>query len=175
MNPIVSELKERLRQQRDLLNELQSTRLHRALSWLAAAEQQQDDADLRFICGWISFSACCFVEEDYSAPLEQQQAFRRFVEQLVALDTDEKIYHCLWHQFSGPVRALIKNPYVFAPFWLSQRAGNDDWKPQFDLSSVAAERIESQESRRITGHCSGSLIGAAQSGCAWRCDLSEPG
>lgn len=138
MSLIVSELKERLRQQRDLLNELQSTRLHRALSWMAAAEQQQDDADLRFICGWISFSACCFVEEDYSAPLGQQQAFRRFVEQLVALDTDEKIYHCLWHQFSGPVRALIKNPYVFAPFWLSQRAGNDDWKPLFDLSSVAA-------------------------------------
>ena len=138
MSGDIAGLKERLRDQRDLLNELQSTRLHRALSWLSAAQQQHDDADLRFILSWISFSACCAVGDDGTQPLEEQQAFRQFIEQLVALDHDEKIYHCLWHQFSGPVRALIKNPYVFAPFWQSQRAGNDDWKPQFDLSSVAA-------------------------------------
>ncbi|WP_430462078.1 hypothetical protein ACQUQU_04630 [Thalassolituus sp. LLYu03] len=134
----VSALKERLREQRDLLNELQSTRLHRALSWLAAAEQQAEDDDLRFILGWISFNACCVVEDDPQAALEEQQAFRQLIEQLVRLDTDERIYHCLWHQFSGPVRALIKNPYVFAPFWRSQRLNNDDWRQLFDLSSVAA-------------------------------------
>lgn len=134
----IAGLKERLRDQRDLLNELQSTRLHRALSWLAAAQQQNNDADLRFILSWISFSACCVVGDDGTQPLEEQQAFRQFIEQLVELDHDEKIYHCLWHQFSGPVRALIKNPYVFAPFWQSQRLQNDDWKQAFDLSSVAA-------------------------------------
>ena len=51
---------------------------------------------------------------------------------------DNKIYHCLWHQYSGPVKALLKNPFVFAPFWVSQRAGNDDWRKAFDESSVAA-------------------------------------
>lgn len=131
-------LKQRLREQRDLLNGLQSARLHRALSWLSAAEQHQQDADLRFICGWISVSACCVVEEDGNSPLQEQQAFQRFIQQLVVLDQDERIYDCLWHQFSGPVRALIKNPYVFAPFWQSQRQGDDQWRAAFDLSSVAA-------------------------------------
>ncbi|MAD46850.1 MAG: hypothetical protein CMI02_07800 [Oceanospirillaceae bacterium] len=133
-----NELKQRLREQRDLLNELQSTRLHRALSWLNAAYQHEADADLKFICGWISFSACCYVEEEGNSPLEEQLAFQRFIQQLVSLDHQERIYDCLWHQFSGPVRALIKNPYVFAPFWESQRRDNDCWKTAFDQSSVAA-------------------------------------
>jgi len=134
----VNDLKQRLRDQRDLLNELQSTRLHRALSWLLAAEQHQKDDDLRFICSWISFSACCYVEESGDFPLEEQQPFQQFIQQLVALDKNERIYDCLWHQFSGPVKALIKNPYVFSPFWESQRRGNDYWKAAFDQSSVAA-------------------------------------
>jgi len=130
-------LKERLRAQRDLLNELHSTRLHRALSWLQAAQAQQDDDDLRFISGWIAFSACCSVDAG-GQPLEDQQAVQRFVQQLVNFDQYKKIYHCLWRQYSGPVKALLKNPYVFAPFWVSQRAGHDDWRIAFDESSVAA-------------------------------------
>lgn len=130
-------LKERLRAQRDLLNELHSTRLHRALSWLQAAQAQQDDDDLRFISGWIAFSACCSVDVG-GQPLEDQHAVQRFVQQLVSFDQHNKIYHCLWHQYSGPVKALLKNPFVFAPFWVSQRAGNDDWRKAFDESSVAA-------------------------------------
>lgn len=129
-------LKARLRAQRDLLNELHSTRLHRALSWLQAAEAQQDD-DLRFISGWIAFSACCSVDAG-GQPLEDQHAVKRFVQQLVNFDQHKKIYHCLWHQYSGPVKALLKNPFVFAPFWISQREGHDDWRKIFDASSVAA-------------------------------------
>lgn len=135
---MIEELKNRLRDQRDLLNELQSTRLHRALSWMAAAEGHHDDADLRFICSWISFSACYLADDEQVRALADQQGFQRLIQQLVDLDQQERIYHCLWHQFSGPVRALIKNPYVFAPFWVSQRLQNDDWKQQFDQSSVAA-------------------------------------
>jgi hypothetical protein len=78
-------LKERLRAQRDLLNELHSTRLHRALSWLQAAQAQQDDDDLRFISGWIAFSACCSVDVG-GQPLEDQHAVQRFVQQLVSFD-----------------------------------------------------------------------------------------
>jgi hypothetical protein len=44
----------------------------------------------------------------------------------------------LWHEYSGPVKALIKNPYVYAPFWAAQRGQCDDWKIQFERSSVEA-------------------------------------
>ena len=141
-------LKQRLRHQRDLFNELHSTRLHRALSWLQAAEKQTLDADMQFISAWISFAACSVsatgsvtsvtTATDDPASLADQAVFRQFIRQLVAHDQDQKIYHCLWHQYSGPVKALIKNPYVYAPFWQSLREGNDDWKAMFDRSSVDA-------------------------------------
>lgn len=134
-------LKQRLRDQRDLFNQLHSTRLHRALSWLQAAENQADDKDMQFISAWISFSACSFSSanaSDGAHSLAEQQDFQRFIQQLVELDKQQKIYHCLWHQYSGPVKALIKNPYVFAPFWQSLRDNNEDWHAKFDRSSVDA-------------------------------------
>ncbi|KZZ41928.1 MAG: hypothetical protein MK185_07920 [Saccharospirillaceae bacterium] len=134
-------LKQRLRDQRDLFNQLHSTRLHRALSWLQAAENQSDDKDMQFISAWISFSACSFSSADTSGSaysLAEQKDFQHFIQQLVELDKQQKIYHCLWHQYSGPVKALIKNPYVFAPFWQSLRENNEDWNAKFDRSSVDA-------------------------------------
>ena len=135
-------LKQRLRDQRDLFNQLHSTRLHRALSWMQAAENQAGDKDMQFISAWISFSACSFsgglTAEADSISLAEQADFQRFIQQLVELDKEQKIYHCLWHQYSGPVKALIKNPYVFAPFWQSLRNGDDNWKGLFDRSSVDA-------------------------------------
>lgn len=132
-------LKQRLREQGNGFDQRHSTRLHRALSWLQAAEHQADDADMQFISAWISFSACRVAADD-SGSLAEQADFVHFVEQLVALDHDEKIYHCLWHQYSGPVKALIKNPYVFAPFWqaLREEQGDSQWQLLFNRSSVDA-------------------------------------
>lgn len=96
-------------------NQQHSTRLHRALSWLKAASEQMDNdnTDQAFINLWISFSACFYIDGD--APVES------FIEKIVALDKQQKIYECLWHQYSGSVKALIKNPYVFDGFWQAQR------------------------------------------------------
>lgn len=139
----VENLKQRLRQQRDLFNQRHSTRLHRALSWLQAAQQQEGDSDMQFISAWISFSACS-VAGDEGGSLAEQLPFRNFIQQLIERDHNQKIYQCLWHQYSGPVKALIKNPYVFLPFWQalrrSEEAGgvDDSWRELFDRSSVDA-------------------------------------
>lgn len=143
------ELKEQLRAQRDLFNQQHSTRLHRSISWLKAAAEQieSNNEDQAFINLWISFSACFYVEgESPIAP---------FIEKLTALDTEKRIYDCLWHEYSGPVKALIKNPYVFAPFWQRQRAmaeqkvgdsaAEDEWRKAFDQSSVEALNCLSRE------------------------------
>jgi hypothetical protein len=53
---------------------------------------------------------------------------------LVKLDTEKRFYSLLWNQFSGPVRLLINNQYVFKPFWDFQRGEIKDWKKQFDQS-----------------------------------------
>ena len=84
------ELKQQLRDQRDLFNQDHNTRLHRALSWLKAAAEQleADNQDQAFINLWISFSACFYVEG--------QTPVHGFLQQLVEMDKDKAIYDCLW-------------------------------------------------------------------------------
>lgn len=137
-------LKQVLRSRKDDFSQVHSTRMHRSLSWLKAAAEQiaDDNLDQAFINLWISFSACFYIEgEEPIAP---------FIEKIVILDEHQKIYDCLWHEYSGSVKALIKNPYVFAEFWQAQRAqlqqkangqvgmGEAAWRRSFDQSSVEA-------------------------------------
>lgn len=132
-------LKQQLDQQRDLFNQQHSTRLHRALSWLKAADEQVANDDLRFITLWISFSACFAVSTGADESLQDEERFKLFITKLVDQDKQKKIYESLWHQYSGPVKALIKNPYVFLPFWQAQRSNDkESWQMDFDRSSVAA-------------------------------------
>lgn len=138
------ELKTRLRAQRDNFTQIHSTRLHRSLSWLKAAGEQleNDNIDQAFINLWISFSACFYIEG--------QEPISPFIEKLVALDDQQRIYACLWNEYSSSVKALIKNPYVFSGFWDAQRMrgelkegdqdsnGTETWQSDFDQSSVDA-------------------------------------
>ena len=135
------ELKQKLRLNRDAFPAVHSTRLHRSLSWLKAADEQmqRENLDQAFINFWISFSACFYIEgEEPIAP---------FIEKLVARDEQQLIYGCLWHEYSSSVKALLKNPYVFAEFWQSQRLNGEQrgaaeaseaWRLSFDQSSVEA-------------------------------------
>lgn len=145
----VERLKQDLRSRRAELSQVHSTRLHRSLSWLKAAGEQLEskNIDQAFINLWISFSACFYIEgEEPIAP---------FIEKLVSFDDKQRIYTCLWNEYSQSVKALIKNPYVFAEFWKAQRLMseqlNDDglaggssddidaaWRASFNQSSVEA-------------------------------------
>jgi hypothetical protein len=127
-------LQNRLRDQRDLFHEEHSTRLHRAISWWRAALEQDGNPDLQFITAWVSLNACCLTSEN----LSEEMDFLPLIQRVVALDKEQAIYNMLWHEYSGPVKALIKNPYVYAPFWAAQRGQCDDWKTQFERSSVEA-------------------------------------
>lgn len=140
-------LKNLLRSHKDDFSQVHSTRMHRSLSWLKAATVQLegDNLDQAFINLWISFSACFYIEGE--------QPIAPFIEKVVALDEKHKIYDCLWHEYSGSVKSLIKNPFVFAEFWQAQRTHlqkkvDDDqfddskieasWRPSFEQSSVEA-------------------------------------
>lgn len=140
LSTIQQTLKTTLREKRDHMSQAHATRLHRALSWLACAAKQEDDADLQFISLWVSFNACYAVDEGGSESLAERFAFQRFVEKITQLDTNKKIYGCLWQTYSGPVKALIKNPYVYHGYWAAKRLDvkNDEWAKGFDQSSVAA-------------------------------------
>lgn len=133
-------LKARHRQEREQQHPNLSLRLHRALSWLNRAEQC-DDEDGRFIFLWVAFNAAYATEIDETHRLSEQGAFRTFLEKLCAMDRDKHVDGLVWKEFSGSIRLLLDNPYVFQSFW-DHRSGKIDestWQARFASGKKAAQ------------------------------------
>ena len=112
-------LKAKLTARGDAIAEPMRVRIHRAISWLARVEREADDPDTRFVFLWIAFNAAyakAFGFEDSS-----REQVRAFFEQLVTVDAEKWLASLMLTQFSGPVRALVANRYVFEPFWRALR------------------------------------------------------
>jgi len=85
-------------------------RVHRALSWMArAGDVAEADPDAAFIFYWISFNAAYARDLELDASGQARDDFARFFGQLVALDTDKRIFKAIWTQFPGPIRLLLTN------------------------------------------------------------------
>ena len=110
--------------------------VHRALSWLHRAELAGDDYDAAFIFYWIAYNATYADDCAEAAASSERGIFDDYFAKLLALDTSEEIYHAIWHRFSGPIRQLLANRYVFQPFWNHQNqvAGCENWEERFEAS-----------------------------------------
>ena len=133
-----AELKTRLKAAMERHDEHSRIRLHRALSWLARAEQEAEDPDARFIFLWIAFNAAYARQFGNETPEREQLG--RFLAELVRFDSGERLKAAVFGQFSGPIRVLIDNPYVFQPFWnaLRDHDSSEAWKTQFEAAKRAA-------------------------------------
>ena len=60
--------------------------------------------------------------------LNERDRFAGFIDKLISQDTDSRIYNLLWNTYSGAVRMLIENKYVYGPFWDAQRGLNKNWE-----------------------------------------------
>ena len=138
-----AQLKAGLQAIRDSIDNNHAVRLHRAISWLRCADECADNRDLQFISLWIAFNSCYCADDHGEQSLAEREVFQIFVRKLVRHDAEKEIYHCLWQQFPGPVRALIKNPFLFHPFWRVHSEGGDEsaWRGRFTRSSDAANRF----------------------------------
>lgn len=133
-------LKTRHRQERDGHHPNLTLRVHRALSWLNRAEQA-DDADGRFIFLWIAFNSAYATDIDDQYRLSEQETFKAFLEKLCALDTSNSIEKLVWSEFSGSIRALLDNPYVFQSFWDHQngKISEEQWEARFASGRRSAQ------------------------------------
>lgn len=141
MQPLdAASLKDQHRRVRDGQSQNDSTRLHRAISWLARAEQCGDDLDACFIFHWVALNAA-YARLFHDGDTERRR-IRAFIDTLVALDRDNTLYKALFGQFTGPIRTLIENRFVFEPFWAAMRDhdSSDRWKEEFKRSQRGALR-----------------------------------
>lgn len=131
----VAEFKQQLHAQRDQMPESHATRLHRACSWWRAAVEHEEQLDIQFMSLSIALRSCCL---NASNAADSTPDLLPLIRNLVELDNEKRIYHLLWHKYSGPVKALIKNQFIFQPFWDAMRGADLDWEAEFAQHSVAA-------------------------------------
>ena len=135
-----SVLKQRHRLVRDGHPTNLTLRIHRALSWLHRAEQSED-MDGKFIFLWIAFNAAYAQELDDSDRTSDKVTFTAFLQKLCDLDTSKRIDDLIWKEFSGSIRTLLDNPYVFHLFWEFQRGriGENEWRDRFASAKKSAQ------------------------------------
>ena len=146
-------LKEKQRALRAGFPETMGLRVHRSISWIGRAEQAGDDCDAAFLFLWIAFNAAYADEGSLQGiATGERRAFEDFFAKLVALDADQQIYNAIWQRFSGPIRNLMQNRYVFNPFWQFHNGidGYEDWQERFIASAHSfANAVQSMDTARV--------------------------
>jgi hypothetical protein len=119
-------------------------RLHRAISWLKSAEKQEGNLDLKFISLWVSFNACYAVDINGLNSKPEKAKLREFTSSLVQFDQN-RLYNLFWEKYSGPVKVLIENKFVFEKFWEYTRGESDDYQVAFNKSITQATNCLSKQ------------------------------
>ena len=119
-------------------------RIHRAISWLKSAEKQEENLDLKFISLWVSFNACYAVDLNGISSKPEKAKLRDFTSSLVQFDRT-RLYNLFWEKYSGPVKVLIENKFVFEKFWEYNRGEANDYLPAFNKSIASATNCLSKQ------------------------------
>ncbi len=123
-------------------------RTDRAISWLEGAacehrpgEASGGDPDAAFIFLWIAFNAAYAAEIETDRKLaRERKLFGDYFKKLHKLDEDNAIYDAIWSKFSGPVRLLLDNKYLYGPYWkkVAGKPGGKNWEEGFSKSKKKA-------------------------------------
>ena len=112
-----------------------SLRIHRSLSWMTRASKQHDDDDSQFIFFWLSFNALYAREKEGHTEFveSEREACKMFCQKIAKLDKNNHIYDALWEKFSDTIRNLLRNKYIFQPFWNNYNGyvGESNWEARF--------------------------------------------
>jgi hypothetical protein len=133
-----SALKNQLRALGESMPEPTRIRVHRAISWLARADAEKDDPDAKFLFLWIAFNAA--YAREFGQEQSERDQLKTYFASVLALDSRKQLHAVLFREFSGPIRTLIENKFVFEPFWraLREHDGTGRWEQQFTASRTAA-------------------------------------
>lgn len=147
------QLKTKQRSLRQNFPENIGLRVHRSISWIGRSEKAQEDPDAQFLFLWVSFNAAYADEDEFQTIHQGERAsFADFFHKTVNLDADNRIYDAIWESFSGPIRRLMNNKYVFNPFWQHHNGidGYEDWESRFAASiQVFNQSLTSRDTVRI--------------------------
>lgn len=128
--------------------------MHRALSWLKRAEQEDADDDSRFIFLWVAFNAAYANQVPDRQNSSERIMFQGFLGRLIESDTERLLSELVWNRFPGAIRLMIDNQYVFQPFWdfHNGQISEETWRSAFNNSKAAARRaLGDMETDKVMG------------------------
>ncbi|MGI9310877.1 MAG: hypothetical protein ACR2P7_04990 [bacterium] len=112
--------------------------MRRSLSWLEKSEETEN-AHEKFIFLWIAFNSA-YGTDDIGADaagerIPEAKRFEKFLQDVLDRDKENEIRDILWTTFSGPIRLLLINQYVFGPFWDFVRGlkSEQEWMNRFRI------------------------------------------
>jgi len=143
-------LKEKQRAIRDGFPKELGLRVHRAISWLQRADAVEDDPDVAFILLWIAFNAS--YAEDHPDTPREKELIEEYFDKVLTLDQSNRVSDVIWTRFSGPIRVLLNNKYVYQPYWghLNGIAGNDNWEERFHKAMLVTNRaLQSNDTKTV--------------------------
>ncbi|MDF3131231.1 HEPN domain-containing protein [Kiritimatiellaeota bacterium B1221] len=143
-------LKELHRETRGTMPEGINLRIHRALSWLQAAEQSTEE-DTRFLQLWIAFNAAYAREFDLSETSPEKTQFHSFLHQVCQLDAEQRIHRLAWDHYASRIRVFVDCRYVFAPYWSWQQGKIDEneWERLFRDSKRRAQQALAEQKTAV--------------------------
>jgi hypothetical protein len=124
--------------------ESHAIRLYRAISWLKSSEKQDGNLDMKFISLWVAFNACYAVDLNGLSSKSEKAKLRDFTLSLVQFDL-ARLYNLFWEKYSGPVKVLIENKFVFEKFWEYTRGETKDYLYTFNKSIANATNCLSKQ------------------------------
>ena len=107
-----------------------------------------------YIFLWVAFNAAYANDIIDRQNFSERKVFQNFLGRLIDSDTDKLLYELVWDQFSGAIRLLVDNQYVFQPFWDYQngRTTEEQWQQAFQNSKAAALRaMGSMDTQKVMG------------------------
>lgn len=117
-------------------------RIHRSLSWLGKAQERlaADDRDMAFQSLWIAFNAAYAREIDGRTMSTDRSDFQAFLNYVCMLDAEKRVSALIWKEFSGLIRSLLNNRYVFQSFWdfHNGKISEIAWLEEFEKSRKKA-------------------------------------
>ncbi|OEJ67625.1 HEPN domain-containing protein [Magnetovibrio blakemorei] len=127
-------------------------RIHRALSWYGRAERSEDDKDAAILFFWIAFNSAYGFEQDFGGKSGEKAVFNEFFEKIIGYDRSDIIYNAIWDKFSDSIRMLMRNKYIFQPFWHFHNGivGFENWEERFQKDIARANQyLVSKNAKKI--------------------------
>lgn len=100
---------------------------------ISRCEKLDTNRDMAFLALWIAFNAAYARDWEYAASTSERSNLRAFLQTICGLDRQQQLYRLVWSTYSGSIRLLLDNRYVFQPFWdyhngrISEQAWLDDF------------------------------------------------